>query len=424
MGKSGVDRSIIDIYRLSKEERMSEYEAEGISQIKISERVFKNYGAYHFIWEKSYNESPVRSIGGAIDNLNSQTTFLTGHLKLDFSVMSIDDYRAIMQLHYSKNEFVVECYDVIYDKPIRLNMYFATEEMAKLRTIANKRLKGNGEWEEYVDLVGVDGYTVELIGTNTALDLVDVTYHLNPPEDTGINDATKGEASVYKGEELVIGAGSTFQKNQDVTSKGWKFKHWNTNPEGGDKTVYIDGYAYAINSDLVLYAIWERTTSHTLNFSYGIADPAIDDSEYVYETSRTVIEGKPIGDLPIAQNPKVTVDKKDYYPYYNGQWYRTAVKATNSVPVSNGALYWSERDSTVYLLFDVLKYPLKLYLDGQLYSENSLEYNTPMNLPILVKSGHKFDGWYTTPDFQKNTTKSGNMTPYALTLYARWVKID
>jgi uncharacterized repeat protein (TIGR02543 family) len=45
-----------------------------------------------------------------------------------------------------------------------------------------------------------------------------------------------------------------------------------------------------------------------------------------------------------------------------------------------------------------------------------------MNLPSFVKSGYTFDGWYSDPSFADGTkVENGNMPPYGLTLYARWV---
>ena len=75
-------------------------------------------------------------------------TFIVPHLVIDFSIMSIDDYRKLMILHYDSNEHTVECYDPIYNRVITEKMYFGTEEMAKLHTIAQKRFL-NGVWEEY-----------------------------------------------------------------------------------------------------------------------------------------------------------------------------------------------------------------------------------------------------------------------------------
>ena len=407
---------------------IKEYEAVGISQVKINGNTFTNYGQYRFIWEKAYPKSPERSADGRLGNLNSFATFITPHLIMDFSVMSIDDYREIMLLHYSANEFTVECYDPIYNRSIKVKMYFATEEMAKLYTIAQNRLLPDGQWEEWVDLVGVTEYSVELIGTNNDLDLVSVTYHLNPPS-TGYADQTIGEDDIYIGEDFVIGGAASAFTSETFGGK-YKFTSWNITAENPTtpKTqgVYPNGYAYTINDNLVLYAQWEATTNHTLTYNYGLSDPAIYDSDYTYVTSKTVVKGKSIGALPSAEIPIVEFknldgDIKEYKPYYNPKWYKTPIKAIGSVEVTQDTPYWADRDSTIYLLYDTQYYSLTMFVNEKKYSTSTLAYNTPLNLPILVESGKKFDGWYYTPDYKDGTKYSGNMPPYSLNLYARFI---
>lgn len=130
--------------------------------------ILRGSSAYSFFWEKTYVKSPERAMDGSMSNLNGTSNFITGHLKINFALMSIDDYRSFMRLIYKSNEFVVSCYDVVYNKRIpEINMYFATQEMPKLWTIVSKKQGGSEQFDDYVDLVGVEGCTVELIGTNT-----------------------------------------------------------------------------------------------------------------------------------------------------------------------------------------------------------------------------------------------------------------
>lgn len=164
-------KTIAQILALSPEERKAEYATNDISTVIITNGTktvtLRDYSTYSFVWEKSYVSSPKRASNGSMNNIQDCSTFITAHLKIDFSLISIDDYREIMKLVYSgSNEFIVSCYDIIYDRRISVKMYFATEELPKLWNIANKIQKSREEWEEWVDLVGVQGYTVELIGTN------------------------------------------------------------------------------------------------------------------------------------------------------------------------------------------------------------------------------------------------------------------
>lgn len=231
---------------------VKEYEAVGIDYVIINGNKFKNYGVYQFIWEKTFVKSPERSASGSLGNLNSYATFLTPHLIINFSVMSIEDYRKIMLLHYGANEYTVECYDAIYNKKIKVKMYFATEEMAKLYTIAQNRLLPNGQWEEWVDLVGVTDYKVELIGTNNDLDLVSVRYVYNSTTTpTGSPIPDQYEEDIYVGEEIVIGANSTFPDTPPSSTK--KFKHW----VDDNGLVYTNQKTWTVNAPLTLYAIWQ-----------------------------------------------------------------------------------------------------------------------------------------------------------------------
>jgi hypothetical protein len=256
-------RSVYDILSLNPKKSADwevinrEYVAQDIDKVIIDGDTFTNYGDFQFVWEKSYVKSPARSNGGSIDNLNSYATFVTPHLILNFSVMSIDDYRAIMRKDLERNEFVVECYDPIYNRRVTAKMYFATQQMAKLYTIAQTRLNGEA-WEEFVEIVGVQGYTVELIGTNNDLDLVSVVYHLNPPADTGVADQTIGEDSVYKGEEIAIGGVASAFTSETFNNK-YVFTKWNLSASGGEQGNYLNEYNYNINTDLVLYAQWQKT---------------------------------------------------------------------------------------------------------------------------------------------------------------------
>lgn len=156
--------SVIEILEDIGSRGSGSHRAKGIEVVTIDKIEFTNYGQYSFVWEKSFVTSPKRSVSGSLGDLDDLPTFLTAHLVIDFSIMSIDDYRKIMKLHYSKNQHTVTCYDPIYNTTRTLEMYFATEEMPKLYTIAEHRFRD--DWEDWIDLVGVTEYKVELIGTN------------------------------------------------------------------------------------------------------------------------------------------------------------------------------------------------------------------------------------------------------------------
>ncbi len=410
----------------------------GIETVIIDGNAFTDYGAFSFLWEKSYVKSPVRSGDGSIGNLNSYSTFITPHLKIDFSMMSIDSYRALMKLIYGKNEFTVTCYDVVNNEMTTNRMYFSTEEMPKLWTIA-RAING----EEWVELLGVQEYTVEMIGTNTSLDLVSVRYIVNAPDGASPDFAVdEGEPNVYKGEQLVIGGGTSIPN--ETFGGAYKFTTWNISPDGGVQGNYRNGYAYTINTDLVLYAQWEETTSHTLTFNYGVADVIVSENPSLYETSRTVVTGKSIGYLPVVHGDPYVEIKKDektekHYPYRNGAWYRTPIKAENSKSISNNELYWSNRDSAIYLIYEKKNLNIRLFVKDNIansyympYQNITAQYDDKVVLPIPQKTilvdnppnnnklevELKFDGWYL--DEGKTEKFMGKMPPHDIDLYGDW----
>ena len=116
---------------------------------------------YTFIWEKSYVKSPNRSMSGAMGNLDTYATFVTPHMTATFDMMTISDYRKLVKQALSANEFVVTCFDTIYNTEITHRMYFGTLSSPKYVT----RTEDDGT----VTLIGVRDYTVELIGTNNEL---------------------------------------------------------------------------------------------------------------------------------------------------------------------------------------------------------------------------------------------------------------
>ena len=435
-GKGQNRRSIFEILALDdkSETFKSNYVAEGIDTVKIGGDTFKNYGAFQFAWEKSYQKSPERSAGGVIGNLNAHTTFRVPHLIINFSVLSIDDYRALIRKDLEQNEFVVECYDPIYNKPYKGKMYFATPEMAKLRMINRVRLNGE-QWEDYMFLYGVENYTVELIGTNADLDLLSVVYHLNPPKDTGATDFTYGEDDVYSGQDIVLGQSATEITTETFNGK-YSFAKWARSGEyqlseevtrgvNNDGAIITINEAAAENGVVHFYALWQSTETHTLSLSYGIAETAIDEETKTYIRNKLVTFGSVIGELPSAPDikAKATIDgvEQEVTTHYNGAWYKTPVRS-EFTKIDKNTPYWLFRDGTAYLLYEVVKNSLTLFVDGKEFSRtDNVEYNTPTNLPLPVSAGKKFDGWYTTKDFKSGTKFTGNMPAFNLTLYGRFV---
>jgi uncharacterized repeat protein (TIGR02543 family) len=400
----------------------TEYNAVGIDKVKIDGNTFTNYGQYSFIWEKTYVKSPERAMDGSMGAINALSTFLTPHLIMDFSLISIDDYRALMKLHYTRNEFTVECYDPIYNHTIKVKMYFATEQMAKLHTIARKRLNNN-EWEDWIELVGAYEYQVEMIGTNNDLDLVSVTYNYNAPTDNngspiypnGSPIPNEFEEDVYRGEEIVIGANSTFKDNPP--SPNYKFDGW----RDAEGTVWTEGKIVTIYDNIELFAQWKPTSFYTLSYNYGMSKPYEVDGEPIY--NKQVEYGLSIGTTPNVDSAIYTkIGDAEYITHRNPKWYKYPSRDPDMLIVHNTP-YWLKRDTIIYCLYETAVYTVTFdFSDGQIPNETrQVPYGEKVYLPEYTKGNKKIEGWYTERPWKNKF--NGNMPPYNLTLYARWTDV-
>lgn len=164
--------SIIDILSKPLSERKELYGTTDIQRLIIDGHEFSGYKTFSSHWEKTYIEQPERSASGVIDNLDDYPTFTTFIVKVNFAMMSIEDYRRLYALMLSKNEFMVTAYNVLDGQPITQKMYFAPDQMPKLYAMARK-LQG----EKFVEVLGVQDYTIELIGTNVSPDSINILYY-------------------------------------------------------------------------------------------------------------------------------------------------------------------------------------------------------------------------------------------------------
>lgn len=423
-----------DILQMSPEQRRSEYGVKGvftdkdgnsvarhIDKVTINGNVFTDYSAFSFLWEKSYVKSPVRSGDGTIGNLNSYSTFLTPHLKIDFGLMSIESYRKIMQLIYSSNEFLVTCYDVVNNKDTTNKMYFSTEEMPKLWTIVDAL---NGD-ENAIMLLGVQDYTVEMIGTNADVDSITINYYLNSP--TGVGQTTPiFSEDVAIGSEIVLGGNSGID---GYAFDGYAFNgKWHLGSVDGALYNHNDGFAIEKpyideNSNSInFYADWTATDTYTLTYSYGLGTPKVDTTTMQEITSKQVQNGVAIGELPTSESlPSVEYgeenNKKTYNPYTWLGWYKNSIPTTSG-KVESTTPYWLTQSTTIYQLYETASYQVTYIVDGNIYSTVSVEYGTSIPMPQLIKSGYTFKGWEFTYDGKSQILTSMKMPPFAITLTA------
>ena len=134
------------------------YEVTQLDRIKLfdgNEVVeVQGYFEYSFLEEKSYVEQPTRAIDGSIANIDDYVTFLTPRIIIKYNMMHIDDYRMLMRKIKENNGIVVMCYDVVEDKIVKHEMYFAPPAMPMI-------------YQKYLMALGIQEYSIELIGTNS-----------------------------------------------------------------------------------------------------------------------------------------------------------------------------------------------------------------------------------------------------------------
>lgn len=125
---------------------------------------FSGYGTYSFVWQKTLRESPSRMENGGLPQLRNIPSFMTAHFKINFDLLSIDDYRRIMKLLYGAKEhsFIVKAYDIVYDRMVIVEMYFQPEDLPTIYAISENLQQGG---ENIIDLIGVRSHTVEMVGT-------------------------------------------------------------------------------------------------------------------------------------------------------------------------------------------------------------------------------------------------------------------
>jgi hypothetical protein len=235
------------------------YIATQLDRIKIDGEEILGYFEYSFLEEKSYKTQPERADDGSIPDLENYATFLTPRLIIRYNMMQIEDYRKLMKKLKAKNVFTVECYDIVEDKRVVHEMYFAPPQMPII-------------YQQYLNALGVQEYTIELIGTNRKTHL-SVTYDYNfdsLPDGASISAyfmATYPDEPMIRTVENIpynkkylvgnlmldgdIPLANAFPFS--LTLRGWSVLPY----EEYDTTLrYTDGVSYFLSKDMVLYAQW------------------------------------------------------------------------------------------------------------------------------------------------------------------------
>lgn len=390
------------------------YETRQLDRITIDGNEIQGYFEYSFIEEKTYVKSPERSADGTIDNLNSYATFMTPRLVIKYNYMHIEDYRTLMKLLNSKNEFVVECYDIVRDERVVHKMYHAPAEMPKIH-------------QRYLEVLGVRDYTVELIGTNVSLDTVEIRYY-----DENGNLIAEATQSIDKGTEAVI--------NYDyVAPSGYRF-----DGEWKDKTgaIWHNKEVVFVNADIELFAQVVDTDEYTLSFDYGngVIPYALHTGEAI--NSITITKGQRIDnaitsagielstggffDFPYGGTGSITVEDdlgEPIHPYEFEGWYWTPVPNPKT-KVDGSTVFSYDINRTIYQIYKPKIYTIGIQTNTHMVTFDDMEfkYGDSVYLPTPQIEGKKFLGWYKTYEFVEGSqfVSGTTMPPYSFVLYAKW----
>lgn len=245
-------RSVLEQANRLPLELREKYQSTQLDRIKIDGVEIMGYFEYSFLEEKSYVEQPTRANDGSIQNIDDYVTFLTPRLVIKYNMMGIDDYRTLMTLLNSKNSFMVECYDIVKDKRVTHQMYFAPPSMPII-------------YQQYLSVLGIREYTIELIGTNANKEVY-IRYNFNFPADlyskfvAQFGNSTPTMKMVQANTVSTTKIGGLKIGNTNTTLEGFAFSNGAYMLDGWvdaeTSSKYREGSSHQITKDLMLEAIW------------------------------------------------------------------------------------------------------------------------------------------------------------------------
>lgn len=250
--------TVLEMLRKPLDERLALTGTKNLTSFKLDNEEYKGYKSYSFFWELTYPSEPKRSQGGVVD-LTSQAYFLTPHLKIDFSLMSYDDYMRLRQQQLSKTYFQLSCWDTDFHQQLEREVYFHPATLPNFTTMA-RALNG----EKWTEIIGAKNFVVELVGTNRNVAANYIIYYLNKPSSVSWGGETHVTDIYRTNQSVTIGANAKFKNSSGTATAitsikftGYTFNGWNTQPDGSGKS-YTNGVTQTLLSKnpILLYAKW------------------------------------------------------------------------------------------------------------------------------------------------------------------------
>ncbi len=200
----------------------------------------------------------------------------------------------------------------------------------------------------------------------------------NPGYSLYITYAGNGAAgSVADNTEYSAGERLIIKSGEGLSRDGYTFAGWNTQPDGSG-TSFRQGEEITITGDMLLYAQWTKEASYVLTFNAngGSVSPA---------TAAIGSDGKvSAGNMPVPTREGYTF----------AGWYTALSGGTRITPdtVFTG-------NTTAYARWTENTYTITYYKnDGTIAGEDGYTkyvHGTGLKLPIPVRTGYTFGGWYT-----------------------------
>mgnify|MGYP004636594373 FL=1 len=287
---------------------------------------------------------------------------------------TINSYKAVFKI----GEEVIETKSIVYGEAI---------------TTPEAPLKEGYTFEGWKDVPeNMPARDIEIVGSYK-VNIYKLTYNVDGAE--------------YKAYEVAYN--TTITAEAEPTKEGYTFSGWDAVPETMPaKDVVVNG-TFTINSYKAVFKIGEEVIE-TKSIVYGeaITTPEAPLKEgYTFEGWKDVPENMPARDIEIVGSYKVNIYKLTYnvdgaeYKAYDVAYNTTITAEAN--PTKEGYTFsgWDAvpetmpaKDVVVNGTFTINSYKLTVYLDGDVYIEQKLEYGADINVPTPeIPEGKTFDGW-------------------------------
>jgi hypothetical protein len=280
--------------------------------------------------------------------------------------------------------------------------------------------------EKFIEVLGVQDYTIELIGTNADIQLVEVRYY--DENNNLIPEATK---SVYRGTEVIVDWAYT-PTNANVRFDGeWQY----------GSSIVRNGDIITPLSNINLVAKVKPTTEFSLSFDYGVGVTPIPQFSNDQVDVIPITYGQTIGtaidnaNITPANGSKfdlsttgtgpadVTYNNKKYLgnlAYSFVGWYWSSFDYEKN-KVERNTKYNFKTNKTVHQIYTPRMYAINFETNQSSISlaATTAKYGEKVNVPKLNVNGQTFKGWF-WKDGETEVAFNGIMPPFVLNLYAKW----